>query len=86
MIELLGKDNMKLNPKQVSEVTRLVQQELLREEKETLKDKAETQKDQAKTLHTEEFQSKGDNSEQETKDSDKKKEKQWWDGSCERMA
>lgn len=76
VIELLGKDNMKLNPKQVSEVTRLVQQELLREEKETLKDKAETLKDKAETLKTEELQSKGDQSAEKSTDSDKKKEKQ----------
>lgn len=66
MIELLGKDNMKLNPKQVSEVTRLVQEELMREEKETLKDKAETLKDKAETFKTEELQSKGDQSAEKT--------------------
>lgn len=76
VIELLGKDNMKLNPTQVSEVTRLVQQELLREEKETLKDKAETLKDKAETFKTEELQSKGDQSAEKSTDSDKKKEKQ----------
>lgn len=76
VIELLGKDNMKLNPSQVSEVTRLVQQELMREEKETLKDKAETLKDKAETLKTEELQSKGDQSAEKSTDSDKKKEKQ----------
>lgn len=76
VIELLGKDNMKLNPTQVSEVTRLVQQELLREEKETLKDKAETLKDNAETFKTEELQSKGDQSAEKSTDSDKKKEKQ----------
>lgn len=76
VIELLGKDNMKLNPTQVSEVTRLVQQELMREEKETLKDKAETLKDKAETFKTEELQSKGDQSAEKSTDSDKKKEKQ----------
>lgn len=76
VIELLGKDNMKLNPSQVSEVTRLVQQELMREEKETLKNKAETLKDKAETLKTEELQSKGDQSAEKSNDSDKKKEKQ----------
>lgn len=76
VIELLGKDNMKLNPTQVSEVTRLVQQELMREEKETLKDKAETLKDNAETFKTEELQSKGDQSAEKSTDSDKKKEKQ----------
>nr|XP_034327431.1 mitochondrial proton/calcium exchanger protein isoform X2 [Crassostrea gigas] len=76
VIELLGKDNMKLNPKQVSEVTRLVQEELMREEKETLKDKAETLKDKAETFKTEELQSKGDQSAEKSTDSDKKKEKQ----------
>ncbi|XP_062602433.1 mitochondrial proton/calcium exchanger protein-like isoform X2 [Saccostrea cucullata] len=69
VIELLGKDNMKLNPKQVSEVTRLVKKELLQEEKETLKDNA-------KTLKTEELQSKNDNSSKEKDESDKKQEKQ----------
>lgn len=76
VIELLGKDNMKLNPTQVSEVTRLVQQELMREEKETLKDKAETLKDKAETFKTEELQSKGDQSAEKSTDSNKKKEKQ----------
>lgn len=71
---------MKLNPKQVSEVTRLVQEELMREEKETLKDKAETLKDKAETFKTEELQSKGDQSAEKSTDSDKKKEKQTQSG------
>lgn len=56
----------------MSEVTRLVQKQYLIESKKW--------KDKAESLKTEDLQPKGDNSEKEKKETDKKQEKQTWLG------